>query len=37
MHNGIEIEYYVKTNGYIPVKEFIDSFNIKHQASIIRN
>ncbi len=36
MHNGIEIEYYVKTNGYIPVKEFIDSFNIKRQARIIR-
>ncbi len=36
MHNGIEIEYYVKTNGYTPVKEFIDSFNIKHQARIIR-
>ncbi|MHB8096851.1 MAG: type II toxin-antitoxin system RelE/ParE family toxin [Erysipelotrichaceae bacterium] len=36
MHNGIEIEYYVKTNGDIPVKEFIDSFNIKHQARIIR-
>lgn len=30
MHKGIEIEYYVKTNGDIPVKDFIDSLNIKH-------
>lgn len=36
MHKGIEIEYYVKTNGDIPVKDFIDSLNIKHQARIIK-